>query len=160
MYLPRRWGEVGCVWCRSWLQRLVPEVSSCSDPVGPQMPVRAVNVQHAITSLNKYQLMFDTGPGRGMRWDEAPTFVCEKQGCRPTTPDAPSQGRMKWNETRWMRWVWENGGTKFVAGENGRNPEKNLPRFRFVHTEWPRRELGTPEVGGEQLIACATRSPL
>ena len=24
---------------------------------------------------------------------------------------------------------------KFVVGENGRNPEKNLPRSRFVHHE-------------------------
>ena len=42
---------------------------------------------------------------------------------------------------------------KFVVGENGRNSEKNLPRPRFVHhkthMEGPRRELGTPAVGGE-----------
>ena len=34
---------------------------------------------------------------------------------------------------------------KFVVGENGRNPVKNLPRPRFVHHEThmeePRREL-------------------
>ena len=52
---------------------------------------------------------------------------------------------------------------KFVVGENGRNPEKNLPRPRFVHQEThmegPRRELGTPAVGGERLTACATRPP-
>ena len=34
---------------------------------------------------------------------------------------------------------------KFVVGENGRNPEKNLHRPRFVHhethMEGPRREL-------------------
>ena len=45
--------------------------------------------------------------------------------------------------------------------ENGRHPAKNLPRPRFVHhethMEWPRRELGTPAVGGERLTACATR---
>ena len=68
-----------------------------------------------------------------------------------------------WNETKWMRWGWRNGGMKFVAGENGRNPEKNLPRPRFVHHEthmqWPRRELGTPAVEGERLTACATRPP-
>ena len=44
---------------------------------------------------------------------------------------------------------------KFVVRENGRNPEKNLPRPRFVHhethMEWPRRELGTPAVGGKHL---------
>ena len=57
----------------------------------------------------------------------------------------------------------ENGGMIFVVGENGRNPEKNLPRPRFVHhethMEWPRRELGTPAVGGEHLTACAMRLP-
>ena len=69
-----------------------------------------------------------------------------------------------WNETKWMRWVWRNGGMKFVVGENGRNPIKNLPRPRFIHhethMEGPRRELGTPAVGGERLTACATRPPL
>ena len=52
---------------------------------------------------------------------------------------------------------------KFVVGENGRNPVKNLPRPRFdhhdTHMEGPRRELGTPAVGGERLTACATRPP-
>ena len=52
---------------------------------------------------------------------------------------------------------------KFVVGENGKNPEKNLPRPRFVHHEThmkgPRRELGTPAVGGERITACATRPP-
>ena len=41
---------------------------------------------------------------------------------------------------------------KFVVGENGRNPVKNLPRPRFVHhethMEGSRRELGTPAVVG------------
>ena len=52
---------------------------------------------------------------------------------------------------------------KFVVWENGRNPEKNLPRPRFVHhethMEGPRRELGTPAMGGERLTTCATRPP-
>ena len=42
-------------------------------------------------------------------------------------------------------------------------PRENLPRPRFVHhethMEGPRRELGTPAVGGERLTACATRPP-
>ena len=46
---------------------------------------------------------------------------------------------------------------KFVVGENGRNPVKNLSRPRFVHhethMEGPRRELGTPGVGGVQFRA-------
>ena len=69
----------------------------------------------------------------------------------------------RWNETKWMRWVWRNGGLKFVVGKNWRNPMKNLPRPSFVHhethMEWPRCELGTPAVGGEHLTACATRPP-
>ena len=53
---------------------------------------------------------------------------------------------------------------KFVAGKNGRNPERNPPRPRFFHhenhMESPRRELGTPGVGGECLTACAMKLPL
>ena len=68
-----------------------------------------------------------------------------------------------WNEMKWIRWVWRNGGMKFVVGENGRNPVKNLPRPHFAHhetyMEWPRCKLGTPAVGGEHLTACATRPP-
>ena len=61
--------------------------------------------------------------------------------------------RGKWNETKWTRWLWRNGGIKFVAGENEGNPKKNLPRLCFVHhethMEWLRHELRTPAVGGE-----------
>ena len=67
-----------------------------------------------------------------------------------------------WNETKWMRWVWRNGGMKCVVGENGRKPVKNNTQTPFrpprkTHMEGPRRELGTPAVGGERLTACATR---
>ena len=52
---------------------------------------------------------------------------------------------------------------KFVVGEIGTNPVKNLPTPHLVrhetHMEGPRRELGTPAVGGERLTACATRPP-
>ena len=69
-----------------------------------------------------------------------------------------------WNETKWMRWVCRNGGMKFVVGENGRNPMKNLPRPHFVHhethMEWPRRELGTPAVEVECLTLLAPLRPL
>ena len=68
---------------------------------------------------------------------------------------------MKWNEMDEMS--MEKCGMKFVVGENGRNPEKNLSRPRFVHhethMEGPRRELGTPAVGGERLTAFAMRPP-
>ena len=53
---------------------------------------------------------------------------------------------------------------KFVVGENGRNPVKNLLRPRLVHHETHmeglRCELGTPAVGGERLTACAMRPPI
>ena len=32
-----------------------------------------------------------------------------------------------WNETKWMRWVWRNGGMKFVVGETGETPRKTYP---------------------------------
>ena len=58
----------------------------------------------------------------------------------------------------------EYGGMKFLVRENGRNPEKTLPRPHFVHhetqNEWPRRELGTPKMGGQRLTACVTGRPL
>ena len=64
---------------------------------------------------------------------------------------------MKWNEMDEMSVVkwW----MKFEVGENGRNPEKNLPRPRFVYhetdMEWTKRELGIPAaVGGERLRVC------
>ena len=113
--------------------------------------------------INKYpQLVSNTRSGRGMRCDEAPCdrSVSTKRAGRPSLSH---HHKGWWNETKWMRWVWRNGGMKFLVGENGRNPEKNLPRPRFVHHEthmkWPRRELGTPAVGGERLTACATRPP-
>ena len=66
-------------------------------------------------------------------------------------PHLTHHRRGKCNETKWMRWVWRNGGMKFVAGENGRNPEKTLLKLRFVHHEtymgWPRRELGPSRCG-------------
>ena len=47
----------------------------------------------------KFQLVFDVGPDRGMRCDDALILkVGEWQGCRPTMPVAPYQGLMKWNE--------------------------------------------------------------
>ena len=52
---------------------------------------------------------------------------------------------------------------KFVAGENWRNPEKNLPRLRFVHHEThmerPRCDFGITEMVGERLTAWA-REPI
>ena len=124
-------------------------------------------------------------------WEEIITFLCHLN--KNILNSCPTQGRVEgwdamkppyyrsvsstgagrtrlthhhkggWNETKWMRWVWRSGGMKFVVGENGRNPEKNLPIPCFVHhethMEWPRRALGTPAVGGERLTACATRPP-
>ena len=93
--------------------------------------------------------------GRVEGWDAMkPLYyrsVCSKGAGRPRLTH---HHKGWWNETKWMRWVWRNGGMTFVVGENGRNPDKNLPRSRFVHhethVEGPRRELGTPAVGGER----------
>ena len=100
--------------------------------------------------------------GRVEGWDVMkPLYyrsVSSKGAGRPrlsTITRADEMKRNGWDE------CGENGGMKFVVGENGRNPEKNLPRPRFVHHEThmerPRCELGTPAVGGERLTACATR---
>ena len=62
------------------------------------------------------------------------------------------------NEISVGRW-WN----EICGREKGINPEKSLPRLRFVHRqthmEWPRREVGTPAMGGERLTACATEPP-
>ena len=90
---------------------------------------RFVQYVTGATICIKYpQLVSVTGPGLGMRCDEVPLLkICEYQGCRPTTPDAPLQGRMKRKERECMRCVWRTGGMKFVAEENWRNPEKTYP---------------------------------
>ena len=36
-----------------------------------------------------------------------------------------------WNETKWMRWVWRNGGMKFVAGENREKPREKPTQTPF-----------------------------
>ena len=60
----------------------------------------------------------------------------------------PHHHRGRWNETKWVRGVYRNGGMKFVAQENVRNPEKNLLRLLFIHhkiyMEWLRLELKSP----------------
>ena len=48
---------------------------------------------------------------------------------------------------------------KFVVGKLEKTLENLfIPHFvqRETHVEWPRRELGTPTVGGERLTHCAT----
>ena len=102
--------------------------------------------------------------GRDEGWDAMkPLYYRSVSSKGAGRPSLTHHRNVWWNETKWMRWVWRNGGMKFVVGENGRNPEKNLPRLWFVHhethMEGPRRELGTPAVGGERLTACATRPP-
>ena len=52
---------------------------------------------------------------------------------------------------------------KFVVGVNGRNPEKNQPRLRFVHHETQGvTEVRTRDpslaVGSERVTACSTES--
>ena len=52
---------------------------------------------------------------------------------------------------------------KFLVGENGRKPREKPTQTPFRpprnQLEGPRRELGTPAVGGERLTACATTPP-
>ena len=118
-----------------------------------------------IISYNIYILNSCPTQGRVEEWDamKPPYYrsVSSKGAGRPRLMHHHKGG---WNETKWMRWVWRNGGMKFVVGENGRNPVKNLPRPHVVHHETHmeglRSELGTPAVGGEQLTACATRPPI
>ena len=40
---------------------------------------------------------------------------------------------MKWNDMKEMS--MEKWWNQICGGENGRNPEKNLPRLRFIHHE-------------------------
>ena len=67
---------------------------------------------------------------------------------------------MKWNETKWMRWLWRNGGINFCVRGKRKKPEKYIIHSRFVHyethMEWPRRELAAPAVVREHLTACST----
>ena len=78
-------------------------------------------------NLPKIVLLFNLWPtqGRVEGWDAMkPLYyrsVSSKEKCRPTTPGAPSQGLMKWNE-KWMIWGWRNCRIKFVVWENGRHP--------------------------------------
>ena len=93
--------------------------------------------------------MPNTRSGRGMRCDEALYYrsVSSKGAGRPRLTH---HHKGRWNETKCMRWVWRNGGMKFVVRGKREKPEKNLPRPRFVHHEThrdgPRHELGTPAV--------------
>ena len=108
---------------------------------------------------NKYpQLVSNTRSGRGK-----PLYYRSVSSKGAGRPRLTHHYKGWWSETKCMRWVWRNGGIKFMVGENGRNPEKNLPRPHFVphetHMEWPKRELRTPAVGGERLTACAKRPP-
>ena len=47
-----------------------------------------------------------------------------------------------------------------ICGRGKRAKPREKPYPDPSHMEGPRRELGTPAVGGERLTACATRPPL
>ena len=79
------------------------------------------------------QLVSGTVPGLAMRWDEAPLF--EGLWITRMPADHAWSTITKVDEMKWMRWVWRNDGMKFVAGENWKNPEKNLFKLSFVHHE-------------------------
>ena len=118
-------------------------------------------ISYLIHKISSTRVQHKVGSRDEMRW--SPYIVGQwiarvpaDHACRTT------QGRMKWNEMDEMS--VEKLWNEICGRGKGRNPEKNLPRARFVHhethMEWPRRELGTPVVGGERLTACATGPPL
>ena len=50
-----------------------------------------------------------------------------------------------WNETKWMRWVWRNGGMKFVVGKTGETPRKTYPDPVYNNKIIPRNPHGVTE---------------
>ena len=87
-----------------------------------------------LVCVERSQLMSNTGPGQGMRCDE-PLYWRSVNSKDAGQPCLSHHHRGWWNEMKWMGWVWRNGQMKFVVGENGTNPERNLPRLHFVHHE-------------------------
>ena len=90
---------------------LVPEFSMEDLPSAELQP-RLLRLQWRICPWAKHSwcwwCKFQNVPcvlGDEMRWKPY-IKVSEEQGFLPTTPGAPSRGLMKWNETKWMRWVW------------------------------------------------------
>ena len=132
--------------------------------IGKRWKNNGVNTILKIKNIYKYPQLVSNTQGRVKGWHAMkPLYYSSVSSKGAGRPRLTHHHKGWWNETKWMRWVWRNGEMKFVVGENGRNPEKNLPRLRFVHHEtnvgWPRRGLGTPAVRGERLTACATRPP-
>ena len=113
-----------------------------------------------ILFITKYpQLVSDTGPGPGI--DKVKPLILKVwlTRIRPTTPDAiTGTDEMKRNELDGRGEMVE---CNFWQGKMGGTPRKPA-RLCFVHHEThmerPRWELGTPEVGGERLTACAVQS--
>ena len=110
-------------------------------------------VLHSVGETWSYkypQLVSDTGLDRGMRCDEAPilrSVNCKESG----RPRLTHHHRVEWNEAKWMSvekwcneiWLWESE----------RNPEKYLPRLRFVSTTkptWSDRDENSEPNGGSR----------
>ena len=60
--------------------------------------------------------------------------------------------------------MWRNGGMEFLAGGNGRNPEKNIARLSFINHEIYMGVIETrsrvPSERGERLTqGSSTRGP-
>ena len=91
-----------------------------------------------ITGHHNHENSFIAG-GNDLRCWRA--LIHKKLGCQSTTPVAPSQGRMRWNETKWMRWVWRNGGMKFV----GKTSRKTYPDTALSTSKptWSDREANS-----------------
>ena len=98
-------------------------------------------------------------------WDAMKPLYCRSVNSKGAGRPHPTHHHKSWwNEMKRNGWVCRNSGMKFVARENGRNTEINLPRLRCVHQEthmeWPRHEPGTTAVGSERITAYTTRPPV
>ena len=105
--------------------------------------------------------------------DMYPQLVGRVEGCNATKPlywrvcaDRPRlkhHHRDVWNEMKRKEWYEIWAMVEWNLWQEKMKKKRTLPRLRFVqhetHVNWPRRELGTPEVGGERLTSCATKAP-
>ena len=83
----------------------------------------------------------DTGPLRGMRFNETPVNI--KDAGRPLLTHHHRDG---WNETKWMIWMWRNMvGWNLWQGKMCEIPKKTYPDSRWVHQEpiWSDRETNS-----------------
>ena len=104
--------------------------SEQSNPV-LQLPCRQTCPVYATLFVKKYPQLVDGLDAMKPLYYRS---VSSKGAGRPRLTHHHKGG---WNETKLMRWVWRNGGMKFIAGEKQRNAAKNLPIIRIIHHETP-----------------------